>query len=110
MIDCMEQYMRPTPKIVLKSTSASDLTQSTAASEAESEIKRKCQKGYNTQLRSVIRDKMYMRMKLVKSEELALYMAELGLKTNYVRIPIDWNKQNFKLHLNKHVYQTYSQI
>ena len=63
----MEQYMRPTSKIVLKRSLASDLTPSTVASEAESEIKRKFQKGYKTQLQSVIRDKMYTRMKFVKS-------------------------------------------
>ena len=71
MVNFMERYMRPTSKIVLKWPSASDLTPGTGGPEAESEIKRKCQKGYDTQLRSVIRDKMYTQMKFVKSEELA---------------------------------------
>ena len=62
MIDFMEWYMRPTSKIVLKESSVSDLIPSTAASEAESEIQRKCQKGYGTQLQSVIKDKTYTRM------------------------------------------------
>ena len=56
MIDFMERYMRPTSKIVFKGSSASDLTLSTTVS--ESEIKRKFQKGYDTQLRSLIRDKI----------------------------------------------------
>ena len=71
--------MRLTSKIVLKGSSASDITLSTAALEMESEIKRKYQKGYDTQLRIIIRDKMYTRMKFVKNEELALYVPELGL-------------------------------
>ena len=49
----------------------------TAALGAESEIKRKRQKGYGTQLRSVIKVKMYTRMKFVKSEQLALYVTKL---------------------------------
>ena len=49
-------------------------------------------------------------MKFVKSKALALYVAELGLSTGYVRIPIDWKKQDLKLHLKKHVYQAYNQI
>ena len=110
MTDFMERYMRPTSKIVLKSSSASDLAPSTAVSEAEPENNKKNQKGYATQLQSVVRDKMYTRMKFVKSKELVLYMAGLGLSTGYVRIPIDWKKQNFKLHLKKRVYQAYNQI
>ena len=102
--------MRPTSKIALKELSVSDLTPGTAASEAESEIKRKCQKGYDTQLRNVIRTKMYTIMKIVKSKQLALYVAELGLNIDCVKIPIDWKKQNFKLHLKKHVYRAYNQI
>ena len=89
MIDFMERYMRPTSKIVLKGLSASDLTPSTAALEAESEIKRKCQNGYDTQLQNVIGDKMYTIMKFVKSKQLALNMTELGLSTGNIRIPID---------------------
>ena len=50
MVDFMEGYMRPTSKIVLKWPSASDLTPGTGGPEAESEIKRKCQKGYDTHL------------------------------------------------------------
>ena len=42
VIDIVELYMRPASKIVLKDSSASDLTSSTAASEAELEIQRKC--------------------------------------------------------------------
>ena len=53
---------------------------------------------------------MYIRIKFVKSEELALYVAELGLSTGYVIIPIDWKKLNFKFHLKKHVYQAYNLI
>ena len=103
--------MRLTSKIVLKDSSVSDLTPSTAAMEAESEIQRKCQKEYDTQLRSVISNKMYTRMKFVKSKEFALYVAELGLtSTGYVRIPIDWKQRNFKLHLKRHVYREYNQI
>ena len=108
MVDFMERNMRPTSKFVLKGLSASDLASGTAALEAELEIERKCQKGYDTQLRSVIRDKMYTRMKFVKSEQLALNVAELGLDTGYVKIPIDWKKRNFKLHLKLHIYQTYN--
>ena len=104
MVDFMEQYMRPTSKIVLKGSSASDLAPGTAALEAEPETKRKCQKGYDMQLRSVIRDKMYTRLKFVQSEQLALYVAELGLDTGCVKIPIDWKERNFKLHLKKHIY------
>ena len=44
MIDFMEPYMRPISKTVLKAPSVSDLTPGTAASEAESEIRRKCQR------------------------------------------------------------------
>ena len=110
MVDFIERYMRLTSKIVLKRSSASDLAPSTAALEAESEIKGKCQKGYHTQLRSVIRDTMYTRMKVVKSEQWALYVAELGLNTGYVKIPIDWKEQNFKLHLKKQVYGAYNKI
>ena len=92
MVDFMERCMRPTSKIVLKGLSASDLTPGTAVLEVESEIKRKCQKEYDTQLQSVIRDKMFTRMKFVNSEELALYMAELGLDTGCVKLPIDWKE------------------
>ena len=92
MVDFMEQYMSPTSNIVLKGSSVRDLTSGTAALEAESEIKIKCQKEYDTQLRSIIRDKLYTRMKFVKSEELALYVAELGFNTGYVKIPIDWKE------------------
>ena len=106
----MERYTRPTSKIVLKGSSASDLTPGTAALEAELEIKSKCQKGYNTQLWSVIRDKMYTRMKFVKSKQLALGVTELGLDIGYMEIPIDWKEQHFKLHLKKHIYQAYNQI
>ena len=108
MVGFMEQYMRPTSKIVLKRSSTSDLTLGTAASEAESEIKRKCQKGYDTQLRGAIRDKMYARMKFVNSEQLSLDLAELGLNTGYVKFPIDWKERNFKLHLKKQVYRAYN--
>ena len=81
MVDFMERHMRPTSNIVLKGSSASDLTPGTAASEAVSEIKIKFQKGYDMQLRSVIRDKIYTRIKFVNSKQLALYVAELGLNT-----------------------------
>ena len=46
----MEQYMRPTSKIVVKESSANDLTPGTTALEVESEIKRKYQQGFDTQL------------------------------------------------------------
>ena len=46
VIDIVERYMRPTSKIVLKESSVSDLSLSTAAPEAESNMK--CQKGYGT--------------------------------------------------------------
>ena len=59
---------------------------------------------------SVIRDGMYTRMKFVKSKKVALHLAELALDAGYVKIPIDWKEQNFKLHLKKHVYQAYNQI
>ena len=72
MVDFMERYMRPTSKIVSKGYSVSDLTPGIAALEAKSEIKTKCQKGYNTQLQSVISDKMYTMMKIVQSKQLAL--------------------------------------
>ena len=84
MIDFMEQYTRPTSKIVAKESSASDvLALGTAASKAESEIKRKCRREFDTQLRSVIRDKMYTRMKF-KFKKMALYVAQLGLDTGYM--------------------------
>ena len=44
VIDIVERYMRPTSKIVLKDSSASDITPNTAALEAEAEIQRKRQK------------------------------------------------------------------
>ena len=53
---------------------------------------------------------MYTRMKFVKIKKLTLYVAELGLDTGHVKIPIDWKEPNSKLHLKKHVYQVYSQI
>ena len=73
-------------------------------------VKRKCQKGYDIQLRSVIRDKTYTRVKFVRSKQLALYVAELGLDTGYVKIPIDWKERNFEFHLKKHVYRAYNQM
>ena len=51
---------------------------------------------------------MYTMMKFLESEQLVLYMAELGLNTGYVKIPIDWKEQNFKLHLKKHAYRASS--
>ena len=49
-------------------------------------------------------------MNFAKSEQLEFYVAELGLSISYVKIPIDWKKQNFKFHLKEHIYQAYSQI
>ena len=69
--------------------SASDLIPGTTALETESEIKRKCQKEYDTHLQSVIRDKMYTKMKFVKNKKMVLYVAELRLDTSYVIISID---------------------
>ena len=48
VIDIVERYTRPTSKIVLKDSSASDITPNTAALEVKAEIQRKCQKGYDT--------------------------------------------------------------
>ena len=58
MMYFMEHYMRPISKIVVKESSASDLTPGTAEVEAESEIRRNCQRGFDTQLQRVIKDKM----------------------------------------------------
>ena len=68
IVDLVEEYTRPTSKIVVMELSASDLTPGTTASEAGSEIKIKCQRGFDTLLPCVIRDKMYTRMKFVKNK------------------------------------------